>query len=271
MKHLKITSVLLSAAICMSFVMTPVMVTADETEVPEQTTEATEATEATVATDKPEPSETHPEPTPTSNPEVTLYGDVDESGKVDILDVIVLYKNLMTGEALTAQGKRNAIAEMATELHEKGVLDGIGMQSHLDVEYPDANTYRQAIDKFNSLGLEVQITELDITDYNSGPDSDSVAKAYRDIMAEIVDAKESGANITACVFWGITDGTSWRKKGYPLLMNADYSPKKAYYSVKNAVPESEWGKAEEPTDPPVGKYQLGDANKDKLVDIKDAT
>lgn len=32
MKHLKITSVLLSVAICMSFVMAPVLVTADETE-----------------------------------------------------------------------------------------------------------------------------------------------------------------------------------------------------------------------------------------------
>ena len=66
MKHLKITSVLLSAAICMSFVMTPVMVTADETEVPEQTTEATEApetkeTEATKETEKAkEPEVTEP-------------------------------------------------------------------------------------------------------------------------------------------------------------------------------------------------------------------
>ncbi|WP_295095015.1 leucine-rich repeat protein, partial [Ruminococcus sp.] len=66
MKHLKITSVLLSAAICMSFVMTPVMVTADETEVPEQTTEAAEApetkeTEATKETEKAkEPEVTEP-------------------------------------------------------------------------------------------------------------------------------------------------------------------------------------------------------------------
>lgn len=66
MKHLKIASVLLSAAICMSFVMTPVMVTADETEVPEQTTEATEApetkeTEATKETEKAkEPEVTEP-------------------------------------------------------------------------------------------------------------------------------------------------------------------------------------------------------------------
>jgi len=66
MKHLKITSVLLSAAICMSFVMTPVSVIADETEASEQTTEATEApetkeTEATKETEKAkEPEVTEP-------------------------------------------------------------------------------------------------------------------------------------------------------------------------------------------------------------------
>ena len=145
--------------------------------------------------------------------------------------------------------KRDAIYAMAEKLKAKNLIDGIGMQSHLDVGYPDASLYRQAIDKYNSLGLEVQITELDITDYNSGPDSDSVAKAYRDIMAEIVDAKDSGANITACVFWGITDGTSWRPNGYPLLFNADYSPKKAFQSVMTAVPEEKWGKATDPTKP----------------------
>ena len=39
----------------------------------------------------------------------TLCGDVDVSGKVDILDVISLNKNLMIGDKLTAQGIQNAI------------------------------------------------------------------------------------------------------------------------------------------------------------------
>ena len=84
MKHLKITSVFLSAAICMSFVMTPVMVTADETEVPEQTTEATESpntkeTEATKETEKAKETEketghseeSETEPTKESVPETS--------------------------------------------------------------------------------------------------------------------------------------------------------------------------------------------------------
>ena len=50
MKHIKITSVLLSAAMCASMVMTPVPVMADETEVPSetQTTEESEMEEPEV-------------------------------------------------------------------------------------------------------------------------------------------------------------------------------------------------------------------------------
>ncbi len=159
--------------------------------------------------------------------------------------------------------KRDAIYNMAKNLADKGLIDGIGMQAHLDVGYPDANLFRQAIDKYDSLGLEVQITELDITDYNANGDSDKVTKAYHDIVNTIVDAKKSGANITALVFWGITDSTSWRAKGYPLLLNGDYSPKGAYYEVKNAVPESEWGKAvePEPTEEPTSEPQVIDITK----------
>ncbi len=141
--------------------------------------------------------------------------------------------------------KRDAIYNMAADLKAKGLIDGIGMQSHLDVGYPDANLYKQCIEKFNQLGLEIQVTELDITDYKNGSDSAQQVQAYRDIVNTIVEEKKNGANITALVFWGITDGTSWRKDGYPLLLNADYSTKKTYDAVEALVPESEWGKAEE--------------------------
>lgn len=46
---------------------------------------------------------------PTDGEGSTLCGDVDLSGKVDILDVITLNKNLMVGDKLTEQGTLNAI------------------------------------------------------------------------------------------------------------------------------------------------------------------
>ncbi len=51
------------------------------------------------------PTETTPQPTETvsetKNPDGFIYGDVDESGKVDILDVITLNRNLLGKETLT--------------------------------------------------------------------------------------------------------------------------------------------------------------------------
>ena len=140
--------------------------------------------------------------------------------------------------------KRDAIYDMVSALKEKNLIDGIGMQSHLDVGYPDANLYKQCIEKFNQLGLEIQVTELDITDYDNGADSAKQVQAYHDIVNTIVEEKKAGANITALVFWGITDGTSWRSTGAPLLFNSDYSLKQTYKEVEALIPESEWGQSE---------------------------
>ena len=72
MKHLKITSVMLSAVMCMSMFATPVSVFADET--PDTTETQTEATQeqGTEATQKPAPKETEKEePEETKEPEAT--------------------------------------------------------------------------------------------------------------------------------------------------------------------------------------------------------
>ena len=82
MNHLKITSILVSVAMCMSFVMTPVTAFADETEAPEQTTEATESkeTEAPKETEKEtEPTkDTETEPTEETVPEITKESEPAE-------------------------------------------------------------------------------------------------------------------------------------------------------------------------------------------------
>ncbi len=88
-------------------------------------TEPVKPTEPKVEPTEPkvEPTEPDVEPTPAVQPptdpeepsgtsdipiKVSLYGDVDCDGKLGILDVITLNKNLMVGEALTPQGRINA-------------------------------------------------------------------------------------------------------------------------------------------------------------------
>ncbi len=120
--------------------------------------------------------------------------------------------------------KTNDIYNMAMKLKELGVIDGIGMQSHLATNYPSASVYKTALEKFISTGLDVQITELDIT----CTDFDEQAKLYKEIFQLAVDNKDS---ISCLTVWGTNDSISWRKDQNPLLFSQGYQPKPAYDAV----------------------------------------
>ena len=120
--------------------------------------------------------------------------------------------------------KTKDIYEMALRLKQEGIIDGIGMQSHLDVSYPNAILYESAMDKFISTGLDIQITELDITTDNE----DVQASLYKEIFKIAVKNAE---HISAVVFWGTQDANSWRRNKNPLPFSNNYAPKKAYYSI----------------------------------------
>lgn len=136
-------------------------------------------------------------------------------------------------------GKMNAIIAMAEDLKAKGLIDGIGMQSHLDVRqgsdaFPSAAMYEKALAAYAATGLDIQVTELDATvPANSGEQYfEAQAQYYSDIMDAIMKYKD---NISAVVFWGTTDDKSWRANQSPLLFNADYTAKPAYYSIVDGL------------------------------------
>ena len=120
--------------------------------------------------------------------------------------------------------KTTDIYNMAMKLKEKGVIDGIGMQSHLDISYPNGQVYSTAVEKFLSTGLEVQITELDITSNNE----DAQASLFKEIFSIAVKHADK---IPAVTVWGTNDSISWRRNQNPLLFKGGYQPKKAYYAV----------------------------------------
>ena len=133
------------------------------------------------------------------------------------------------------------IVEMISYINsDKKICDGIGMQTHLDVDWPDASFIGQAIDKFKNAGLEIQLTEIDAT-INYREDKYTLkdqANYYFDLMKMLIDKKQNGANITGITFWGLYDEMSWRKDGKPLLFVDMNTPKEAYYAViKAADPE----------------------------------
>ena len=105
--------------------------------------------------------------------------------------------------------KTNDIISMANKLKALGVIDGIGMQSHLGVDFPSAAAYSTAVEKFIATGLDVQITELDITNNNE----DKQAQAFKDILSIAV---KNSAHISSVTVWGTNDSVSWRRNNNPL-------------------------------------------------------
>ena len=134
--------------------------------------------------------------------------------------------------------KKDAIVKLASEINSDGhYIDGIGMQSHLNVTnnggndpFPTAGMYKNALEKFSKTGLDIQITELDAT--VDGQNYELQAKYYSDIFDAIVAYKDY---VSAVVVWGTTDDQSWRATKDPLLFNKDYEAKPAYYSIIDGI------------------------------------
>mgnify|MGYP000398739263 CR=1 FL=1 len=144
-----------------------------------------------------------------------------------------------------AAAKRDRIYQVVKDLYDKGLCDGVGMQSHYSMTSPTIAAVKVAIQKYNQIDpgkIEIQLTELDIHNtFRTAADQKSVATKYQSLFNMLVDSRRNQKiNITGVTFWGLTDGDSWLSdfKGetsYPLLFGADYAAKSAYFAVLNAA------------------------------------
>ena len=131
------------------------------------------------------------------------------------------------------------ISDILKPLVEKNLIDGVGMQSHISMSYPTIDLYKSAMQQYADLGLEVQVTELDVSEKsNEHANQLALAQRYQDVFKMYKEMKDSGVNLSAVVLWGITDSTSWIG-GYPLLFDKDYQAKPSYYAVIDTNSEVE--------------------------------
>lgn len=148
--------------------------------------------------------------------------------------------------------KRERVYSLLRRLVAAGVpISGVGIQAHWSVFEPSMAELRATIDRFASLGLKVQVTELDISIYHweknlrarQPGESDAYtpelqrrqAEQYRNAFAAFRDNK--GA-ITGVTFWNVSDRHTWLdnypvpgRKNYPLLFDTSGQPKKAWRDV----------------------------------------
>ncbi|MCB5168554.1 endo-1,4-beta-xylanase [Streptomyces bambusae] len=122
-----------------------------------------------------------------------------------------------------SDAKTQGVHRMVKDFKSRGVpIDCVGFQSHFGTNGPPAS-FRTTLAAFAALGVDVQITELDI------------AQASPSHYADTVGACLSVARCTGITVWGIRDGDSWRSGESPLLFDHNGKPKPAYTAVMKAL------------------------------------
>ena len=165
--------------------------------------------------------------------------------------------------------KRDGIVRLVRMLQKQGIrIDGVGMQGHWGLNYPENRYIEAAIDSFAALGVKVMITELDVDvlpltkegqiigqsmaepqwqneefekfldPYKAGlPDSvqRQLTARYEELFRIFWRRRDKLDRVT---FWGAHDGLSWKngypvpgRTNYPLLFDRQRQPKPAYDAV----------------------------------------
>jgi endo-1,4-beta-xylanase len=130
-------------------------------------------------------------------------------------------------------------------------IHGVGLQGHWSIFEPSETELRSTIEKFSSLGLKIQITELDVSIYKwekfdraRKPGEEGVftpeleqkqIEKYKMVFNVFRDYKNVISGIT---FWNLSDKHTWLdhypvkgRKNYPLLFDQNMKPKKAFWEV----------------------------------------
>ncbi|OKJ22533.1 1,4-beta-xylanase [Streptomyces sp. CB00316] len=122
-----------------------------------------------------------------------------------------------------SDAKTQGVYELVKDFKSRGVpIDCVGLQSHFEAGGPPAS-FKTTLANFAALGVDVQITELDI------------AQASPTHYADAVKACLSVARCTGITVWGVRDSDSWRSGGSPLLFDNNGKPKPAYDAVMHAL------------------------------------
>ena len=155
------------------------------------------------------------------------YMDYEKGWKTTgILNLIESIKN---GEAQTINGKSVAPR-----------IDVMGMQSHVNPDWPGVSEYEKALKRYLAAGVDVHVSEFDIAATSTG----SAKSAYSDYfkMLKKYGKNYSGKNkITNVTIWGLNNENSWISKDgtqYPLLFNKinnEYIPNDSFDAVIEAA------------------------------------
>ena len=145
----------------------------------------------------------------------------------------------------TIPAKRDFLVALARSLKSAGVpLDGIGHQMHSNIEFPSPQSLIDAVNLFDTTGVEQAVTEMDVsiysgtfntpfTSYTDIPQSRHIQDAYA-YLGFVQALKQVSSKIVSITIWGTSDDKSWlqspTKVDAPLLFDESLQHKFDYWA-----------------------------------------
>ncbi|TDX01587.1 glycosyl hydrolase 115 family protein [Dinghuibacter silviterrae] len=148
--------------------------------------------------------------------------------------------------------KCERVYRLLKDLVDEGIpITGVGLQAHWSLWEPTPADLRAAIERFSSLGLKVQFTEIDMSHYpweknrrtRLATDDDTFTAALSARQAlqykTVFDIfREYAPVINGLTFWNVSDAHTWLdnypvpgRKNHPLLFDGEGEAKEAYWEV----------------------------------------
>ncbi|UOY02631.1 endo-1,4-beta-xylanase [Blastococcus sp. PRF04-17] len=139
--------------------------------------------------------------------------------------------------------KSTAYYDLAKQLlAQKVPLHGFAFQAHLDLQYPFPSTLRANMQRFDDLGLETAITELDVrfTLPANGVPTDAQLAQQAATYQGVLEACLAVEDCNSFTIWGFNDKYSWvpgffSSQGAATVMWEDYERKPAYHALHETL------------------------------------
>ncbi|MGX5656916.1 endo-1,4-beta-xylanase [Geodermatophilus nigrescens] len=138
--------------------------------------------------------------------------------------------------------KSDAYYALAQDLLAQGVpLHGFAVQAHLSFEYSFPTSLQENLQRFDDLGLETAVTELDVRmPVAEGGPTEAQLEQQADWYQQALEACLGVEECNSFTIWGFTDKYSWvpyffEGTGAANVMFEDYERKPAYWALHGTL------------------------------------
>ena len=142
------------------------------------------------------------------------------------------------------------LVSVVKDLQSRGIpIDAVGHETHADINYPSAAAIINSVNTVAELGVDQQITELDMSVYNAGDNTSNyganggtvppsiLAQQGYNYMQYFEAFRQLKGKLSSVTFWGMADDDTWldsfpiNRLDMPLPFDTSLQAKPAYWGI----------------------------------------